>query len=61
MKIGDYLVQACADCGEVFALTSTSFICVRPLCPACLHDNDQPAKQAAEVWLLEQMYQRSAA
>lgn len=61
MKIGDYLVQACADCGDVVPLDCVSFTCVRPLCPLCLHDNQQPAKQAAEVWLLEEMYQRSAA
>lgn len=66
MRLGDH-PQACADCGDMFTMTAhvrlhLEFTGARPLCAVCLHLDRQPAKKAAEIWLLEQMYaQRDAA
>jgi hypothetical protein len=60
MKWGEQL-QACADCGDVLVLEYLPSSFLRPLCPTCLHTEADRLKKAAEIWLLEQMFSRSAA
>ncbi len=47
---------ACADCGDVLPISALTWYGLRPLCPACAHDENDHAKQDAERWILEQMF-----
>jgi len=52
---------ACADCGDVIDSAYLSVYFARPLCAGCYREETYRSKREAEVWILEQMFTRSAA
>jgi hypothetical protein len=52
---------ACADCGLVIDSAYLSAFFARPLCAICYREETNRSKRDAEIWILEQMFTRSAA